>query len=127
MNFRTLRLVATLRALPALTLFSIAVMAGCAPREPQPTAGRSTNPVTHHAANGHQEPDWLPAPCSSAWKRLVDQRLRISDSSGPAIGSAQWMEVVGRKSGVTDTAGHGPDPGSTEWCQAVDDKVFGRR
>ena len=60
---------------------------------------------------------------------MVDHRLGISDDSshGPDIGSAEWMQAVGRKSGVVDRQGHGPDPGSDEWCRAVDYKVFGRR
>jgi hypothetical protein len=37
------------------------------------------------------------------------------------------MSAVSRKSGVYDAEGHGPDPGSDEWCRAVDYKVFGRR
>ena len=60
---------------------------------------------------------------------MVDHRLGITDDSshGPDIGSAEWMQAVGRKSGVVDPNGHGPDPGSDEWCRAVDYKVFGRR
>lgn len=102
------------------------MLPGCAsPEHPQPRG--SDAGVTHHARNGHTEPDWLPAPESPAWKNLVSDRLKIPRSPGAPVGSAAWMEAVGRAAGVTDASGHGPDAGSAEWYHAVDRKVFGRR
>jgi len=77
----------------------------------------------------HHDDAAIPAPCSPAWKIMVDHRLGISDefNHGPDIGSAEWMQAVSHKAHVVDKFGHGPSPGSDEWCRAVDYKVFRRR
>jgi hypothetical protein len=109
-----------------LILVALAIclsMAGCTNRQEPPPQGYSKS------APSRDRSTVIPAQCTADWRRLVDQRLAISDASGhgPDIGSAEWMNAVGRKSGVVDAEGHGPDPGSEEWCRAVDYKVFGRR
>lgn len=41
------------------------------------------------------------------------------------VGQPEWYEWVSQSTGVIDAEGHGPDPGSTEWCHAVHRKVTG--
>jgi len=41
------------------------------------------------------------------------------------VGTPEWYEWVNRWTGVVDAEGHGPDPGSVEWCHAVNYKVTG--
>lgn len=41
------------------------------------------------------------------------------------VGTPEWYEWVNRWTGVVDSEGHGPDPGSLEWCYAVNYKVTG--
>jgi hypothetical protein len=46
--------------------------------------------------------------------------------SAPAnatLGSAEWYAWVDHTLGIDDSNGHGPDPGSAEWNQAVQRKL----
>ena len=49
----------------------------------------------------------------------------VADQSAPAnaaLGSATWYAWVNGELDISDN-GHGPDPGSTEWDQAVQHKL----
>lgn len=43
------------------------------------------------------------------------------------VGSQAWFNRVETLLGVSDGQGHGPDHGSTEWCNAVHFKLYGKR
>jgi len=111
-------------ALAALLAFS-----GCTRTEPAKVDAKEVKEPARHQTGNRKETEAIPARCTPAWNKLVDQRLGITDSAGhgPDIGSAEWMTAVSRKSGVFDSEDHGPDPGGDEWCRAVDFRVFGRR
>lgn len=49
-----------------------------------------------------------------------------STSSTSKVGSEEWFAKVDKQLPVGDGEGHGPDLGSTEWCGAVDYKLFNR-
>jgi hypothetical protein len=40
-------------------------------------------------------------------------------AANPSLGSAPWYAWVGQALNISDGKGHGPDPGSNEWNQAV--------
>lgn len=41
----------------------------------------------------------------------------------PTLGSPAWYAWVDKSLGISDGQGHGPDPGSQEWSQAVQRKL----
>jgi len=106
---------------PTFLLLAWAAAAGlttaCSHREPATAA-------THHAARSHGEPEAIPPHGTPAWNQLVDRRLGVTDAAGhgPDLGSEEWMGAVGKKAGIT-----GLQPGSKEWSRAVEAKVFGAR
>lgn len=40
------------------------------------------------------------------------------------IGSPSWQQWVDANARTADEQGHGPDIGSDEWCDTVDNKLF---
>lgn len=60
---------------------------------------------------------------------LAERRAKVLDAAPHPnyVGQPEWHEWVGWASGVVDAEGHGPDPGSTEWCHAVQYRVTGHR
>lgn len=45
----------------------------------------------------------------------------------PPLGSDAWYAWVDKAAGVSDGQGHGPDYGTSEWCNAAHWRVFGER
>lgn len=110
---RPLRFSATALGIAALT-------SACCQR--QPHVPPATGIATHHAAQSHAEPEVIPPHGTPAWNRIVDRRLRITDSAGhgPDLGSNEWMGAVTKKSGIAPNL----KPGTEAWYRAVDAKVF---
>ncbi len=90
----------------------------------------------HHvnlASGGHASSERLiervmpvPEAGSSGWMSELDRlvRLRQPGWSGGRLGSKAWMVAVAEAIGVYDALGHGPDPGSDEWRDALHHKLF---
>lgn len=65
-----------------------------------------------------------PPICSMGWYQSVEQALKTSDSEGhgPDLGSSEWMSVVEFKLGVRGRADV-PAHHSEAWCRYVDDLI----
>ena len=68
----------------------------------------------------------IPEAGSAGWMAELDRlvRLRQPGWAGGRPGSEVWMIAVAEAIGVYDSLGHGPDPGSDEWRDALHRKVF---
>jgi hypothetical protein len=57
----------------------------------------------------------------------VEARYPVSDAEGhgPDVGSDEWAQALQQKLGLVDNQGHGPDLGSAEWRAAVERKMQG--
>ena len=66
-------------------------------------------------------------PETGIWQQQVACRLGLAKPGPKAKDVEFWRGNVSRALGILDPAGHGPDPGSAEWRQAVNYKLFGDR
>ncbi|MFC5742530.1 hypothetical protein [Dyella tabacisoli] len=64
----------------------------------------------------------LLAACSPSAPAPTQQAAQPSPAH-VTLGSAQWYAWVDQTLGISDDSGHGPDPGSDEWNQAVQHKL----
>ena len=85
-------------------------------------APRDCKPPRTNAAVQPQRP----AVGSADWYQQIDAKLSIGDAQGhgPDPGSAEWMDAVSNK---LYPDGHAPDPGTDEWLGSVDHMVLGPR
>ena len=62
-----------------------------------------------------------PAPCTTDWYKLVEQKVGVTDSHGhgPDLGSGEWRSAVEFKLGIRDDPAV-PDPDSEAWCAHID-------
>ena len=62
-----------------------------------------------------------PAPCTTDWYKLVEQKVGVTDSHGhgPDLGSVEWRSAVEFKLGIRDDPAV-PDPDSEAWCAHID-------
>ena len=65
-----------------------------------------------------------PAPCTTDWYKLVEQKVGVTDSHGhgPDLGSGEWRSAVEFKLGIRDDPAV-PDPDSEAWCAHIDEII----
>lgn len=68
----------------------------------------------------------IPVPGSTDWMEQVDIAAKSQGSQviDAEIGSHEWLQAISHQYAINDRDGHGPDPGSDEWINALHYKIF---